>query len=111
MAKGKDDTQTEAERCDAFERGCDYSHEVGGTEEPDQSNHEDHLQAGDLARMPLYSVGGRGVEPIPADYLRPDRAMPAATAFEDLLHPAVVCSRAEALARPSPVSRSVGIAD
>jgi hypothetical protein len=40
MGKANDDQHAEAERRDAFERAWDYSHEAGGTDEPDESDEE-----------------------------------------------------------------------
>ena len=63
MGKGNDDTHAEAERRDAFERAWDYSHEAGGTDEPDESDGEGSPPAIDLAQMPTYGGDGRDVEP------------------------------------------------
>ena len=38
MGKGNDDTLAEADRRDAFEHAWDYSHDAGGTDEPDESD-------------------------------------------------------------------------
>jgi hypothetical protein len=54
--------------------------------------------------MRICGGDGRDVEPITKDDSRPyGPAMPATTGFGDLLQPAVVYSRAQVLARPSPV--------
>lgn len=62
MAKGNDDTHAEADRRDAFERAWDYSHEAGGTDEPDESDGEGSRPA-DLAQMRIRGGDGRDVEP------------------------------------------------